>query len=122
MSVKTFKLGLIFILFAVIVESCYYDKKENLYSSSICNNTGMTFTKDISDLVINSCGSCHIGKYPAAGISLSNYTEIKNCVTNGKFINSVKQDGTALAMPEGGKWSDCDVSKIVAWKNAGCPL
>jgi len=122
MAVKTIKLGLLLVALTMIVESCYYDKKEDLYASTICNTAGMTYTKDIADLVTNSCAGCHSGRYPSAGIPLSNYTEIKNCVINGKFIGSVKQDGTALAMPEGGKWSDCDVSKIVAWKAAGCPL
>ena len=122
MAVKTIKFGFLILLIAASIQSCYYDKKEDLYASSICNTSGMTYTKDVANLVINSCAGCHSGKYPASGIPLSTYTEIKNCIINGKFLGSVKQDGTASAMPQGGKWSDCDVSKIEAWKAAGFPL
>jgi hypothetical protein len=121
MAVKTIKLSLLILLIVASIESCYYDKKEDLYTST-CNTTGMTYNKDIVNLVNSSCAGCHSGWAPSAGISLGSYAEVKDCVVNGKFIGSVKQDGTALAMPEGGKWSDCDVSKIVAWKAAGCPL
>jgi len=121
MVVKTIKLILFILLTAVSVESCYYDKKEDLYVST-CNTAGMTYTKDIVSMVNSSCAGCHSGISPSAGIALSTYAEVKNCVMNGKFIGSVKQDGTASAMPKGGKWSTCNISKLEAWKVAGCPL
>jgi hypothetical protein len=121
MVVKTIKLSLFILLIAASVESCYYDKKEDLYVST-CNTAGMTYTKDIVSLVNSSCAGCHSGNSPSAGIALSTYAEVKDCVVNGKFLGSVKQDGTASAMPKGGKWSSCNVSKLEAWKAAGCPL
>ncbi len=121
MAVKTIKLSFLVLLIAASIESCYYDKKEDLYTST-CSTVGMTYTKDIADLVTNSCAGCHSGTSPSAGIALSTYADVKDCVVNGKFIGSVKQDGTASAMPKGGKWSSCNVSKLEAWKAAGCPL
>lgn len=121
MAVKTIKFIFLILIIAASFESCYYDKKEDLYVST-CNTTGMTYNKDIVNLVISSCAGCHSGISPSAGISLGSYAEVKDCVLNGKFIGSVKQDGTASAMPKGGKWSTCDVSKLEAWKAAGCPL
>ena len=121
MVVKTIKFSLMVLLIAVSIESCYYDKKDDLYVST-CNTAGMTYTKDIVSLVNSSCAVCHSGISPSAGIALSTYAEVKDCVVNGKFIGSIKQDGTASAMPKNGKWSSCNVSKLEAWKAAGCPL
>ncbi len=121
MVVKTIKFSIVFLVIVASLGSCYYDKKEDLYIST-CNTAGMTYTKDIVNLVNSSCAGCHSGWAPSAGISLGSYAEVKDCVLNGKFIGSVKQDGTASAMPKGGKWSNCDVSKLEAWKAAGCPL
>jgi hypothetical protein len=121
MVVKTIKLSFLTLLIVATIESCYYDKKEDLYVST-CNTAGMTYTKDIVSLVNSSCAGCHNGLAPSAGISLGSYAEVKDCVMNGKFIGSVKQDGTASAMPKGGKWSSCNISKLEAWKAAGCPL
>ena len=121
MVVKTIKLSFLILLIAISIESCYYDKKDELYSST-CNTAGMTYNKDILSLVNSSCAGCHSGNSPSAGIALSTYAEVKDCVVNGKFLGSVKQDGTASAMPKGGKLSSCNISKLEAWKAAGCPL
>ena len=121
MAVKTIKFSIVFLVIVASLGSCYYDKKEDLYIST-CNTAGMTYTKDIVNLVNSSCVSCHNTSAPSAGISLSTYAEVKDCVVNGKFIGSVKQELNYSPMPRGGKWSACDVSKLEAWKAAGCPL
>jgi len=68
MAVKTIKLSLLILLIVSSIESCYYDKKEDLYTST-CNTTGMTYNKDIVNLVNSSCAGCHSGWAPSAGIS-----------------------------------------------------
>lgn len=122
MVVKTIKIFVVFSLITAAFGSCYYDKKAELYSG-ICDTTGMTYTKDIAPLVTNSCSmnGCH-NSNSSTGISLTTYNEVKDCVTNGRFMGSVKQETNYSPMPKGGKWSSCDVSKLEAWLKAGCKL
>ena len=112
----------IFFGIAIIVgvSACYYDKGEDLYGKNQCVTTDITYTKDISVFVNQSCVMCHGATAPSAGISLHDYNSVVDCVKNGKFVGSVKQDGTALNMPQGGsKWSSCQISKLEAWIQGG---
>lgn len=112
----------IFLCIAVVVwlSACYYDKGEELYGKSQCVTTNITYTKDISVSVNQSCVGCHGATAPSAGISLHDYTSVVENVKNGKFVGSIKQDGTASFMPKGGgKWSTCQISKLDAWIQGG---
>lgn len=112
---------LVFSLMVVFcLTACYYDKGEELYGKNQCLSTNVTYTKDISVFVNQSCVGCHGVTSPSAGISLHDYATVVESVKNGKFVGSVKQDGTASNMPKGGgKWSNCQISKLDAWIQGG---
>ncbi len=117
-NIRQITIAVIFIL--ITISSCYYDKKEELYGPNKCNTTGLTYTKDISVLVNQSCVGCHNASNPSAGIQLHDYVSVVDCIKNGKFVGSVKQDGTASNMPKGGsKWGSCELSKLDAWIQGG---
>lgn len=112
----------LFLGFAIVlgISACYYDKGDELYGNTQCVTTNMTYTKDISVIVNQSCVNCHGSSMPSAGISLHDYASVVENVKNGKFVGSVKQDGTASNMPKGGgKWSNCNISKLDAWIQGG---
>jgi hypothetical protein len=112
----------LFLGFAIVfgISACYYDKGDELYGNTQCVTTNMTYTKDISVIVNQSCVNCHGSSMPSAGISLHDYATVVENVKNGKFVGSVKQDGTASNMPKGGgKWSNCNISKLDAWIQGG---
>jgi len=118
--IKIRQIGLSLIFVLTFISSCYYDKKEDLYGKSQCVTTGLTYTKDISVLVNQSCVGCHNSSSPSAGISLQDYNSVVDCIKNGKFVGSVKQDGTASNMPKGSsKWGSCQLSKLDAWIQGG---
>ncbi len=123
MAVKMTKIRLLFLGILTVItvfSSCYYDKQEDLYGNSPCVTNGLTYTKDISVIINQSCVGCHGATNPSAGISLHDYNTVVDCINNGKFVGSVKQDGSASNMPKGGsKWNNCQLSKLDAWIKGG---
>jgi hypothetical protein len=105
-----------------LFNSCYYDNEEYLYSSTPCDNT-FTFTSRIAPLVAQQCASgCHEGANPSAGLSLTNYDEIKAIVDNGGFAGSLDGSNGYSIMPKGTSGlSACDKTAVNAWITAGAP-
>jgi hypothetical protein len=110
---------------SMLVESCYYDKESDLYSTTTaCDTTSAKFATVISPLIANGCATsgCHSTPSSAAGINLGTYTAIKNYITLDKatFLGSINQTSGYSKMPKGGgKFADCDIKKLTAWINAG---
>ncbi len=117
-KIRLLFLGILTVI--TVFSSCYYDKQEDLYGNSPCVTNGLTYTKDISVIINQSCVGCHGATNPSAGISLHDYNTVVDCINNGKFVGSVKQDGSASNMPKGGsKWNNCQLSKLDAWIKGG---
>jgi hypothetical protein len=105
-----------------LLNSCYYDNEEYLYSSTPCDST-FTFASRIAPLVEQQCASgCHEGANPSAGLSLTTYDEIKSIVDNGGFAGSLEGTNGYSIMPKGtAGLSACDKAAVNAWINAGAP-
>jgi hypothetical protein len=106
--------------FVLGISSCYYDNEELLYSNTPCDITS-TFSSRIAPLVQQQCASgCHEGANPSAGLLLSTYDEIKACVDNNKFSNSLTGSNGLSIMPKGTSGlSACDKNAVGAWISAG---
>jgi len=115
-------LTVVIVASGLVFTGCYYDNKTDLYGTTACDTSAVTYTKDIATLVNQQCAGCHNASSPSAGIALYDYNTTKSCCQTGKFVGSVKQDGTASNMPKGGsKWGSCELSKLDAWVRKGCP-
>jgi hypothetical protein len=91
-------------------------------NSCICDTVNITFTNVISPIISNSCKGCHSGSTPSGGIILISYNDIKAQVDNGKLWTSINLNtGQPKAMPPGGKLTNCKISQIRIWKDAGAP-
>jgi len=104
---------------------CYYDKESIVYPSggSNCDTTGITLSGDINSILSANCFSCHGGNAAlGGGIQLDQYAVLKAYAQSGTLLSSIKQDGGAQPMPQGGgKLSACEISKFEAWINSGTP-
>ncbi len=117
-----FSIILISIITLTVLNSCYYDKSEELYGKGSCDTTSTTYAGSIAPIINRDCSGCHSGGSPSAGISLYDYSSVKNyMITNRSvFMGSVKHDGTASNMPKGGnKISACEINKLESWVNQG---
>ena len=121
-KLKRYDLLITGIVAIISLSSCYYDKSEELYGKGSCDTTSVTYSTSISPIINRDCSSCHSGGSPSAGISLYDYTSVKNYMTSSRLVlmGYVKQDGTASNMPKGGsKISTCEINKLEAWVNQG---
>ena len=108
----------------VILNSCYYDVASQLYPAggTTCDTTNVIYSITIRGILqTNGCLSCHSGSGAAGGnIALDNYNSVKVYAANGQLYGSINQDPGLAPMPQGGnKVSDCDLSKVKVWINAG---
>ena len=89
-------------------------------SYGTCDTTSVKFSVYIAPLIQNQCQGCHNQVSLQGGISLSNYTEIKNSLKGGRFWGSIAQLNGYVSMPQSGaKFSSCQLNKIDAWIKRG---
>lgn len=115
-----------FLLFTVIVSSCYYDIEEELYPQNNvnCDTAGTTLSQKIKPILSKSCYMCHSAANAGnmgAGINLETYNDLKKYVDNSKFIMSIKHSAGVSAMPKGttNKIPYCDIVLIDYWISKG---
>lgn len=118
------------IIFAVIavsfmalsLSSCYYDKEEVLYPDSICDTSNVKYSITIQPVLSSNCVSCHGGSTPSAGIRLDTYEGVSIQAANGRLWGAVSHSSNFSPMPKNaGKLSDCNLTKIKKWLDAGHP-
>lgn len=94
--------------------------KNTTCASTSCDTTGVTFSGSVLPIFKNYCNGCHGGASPSAGIDLTTYAKVKPTVADGSLLGSVRHASGFVPMPENGnKLSNCNISKIQAWVNAG---
>ena len=112
-----------FIVVAAL-SGCYYDKKEILYpADNSCDTSGITFSQTVHPILDQKCASCHgAGVYQSLGgnYNLDGYSNVSGYASpNGVIIKSIKSDPSVRPMPPSGKLTDCEISQIQKWVNAG---
>jgi mono/diheme cytochrome c family protein len=115
-------IGLILVLFS----SCYNDKADKLYPQPIvttCDTTNATYSAKVKPIIAKNCAisGCHDGVSGAPFMTLgTSYSGLKITVNNGQLLQSINHTGGLSFMPKyASKLSDCDISVITAWVNAG---
>lgn len=109
------------IILALYLTGCYYDKEEELYGAVNCDTSNVNYTTTVT-AILNAygCISCHSGGTPSGNISLQDYPGVKNAALSGKLAGAIEHKAGFSPMPKGGgKMSECDISKIKAWIEAG---
>ncbi len=84
-----------------------------------CDTTQYTFDLVIGPILKNSCVGCHEAGSLGGNIDLSTYAKVVIQADNGKLLGSVSHDIGFSPMPKGGKLSDCEITQIRKWIEAG---
>jgi hypothetical protein len=103
---------------------CHYNSEEELFGTKTpCDTTNITYSSTITAIINNNgCLSCHVGPAPAGNFTLSSYADVKAKVDDGKLWGAINHLPGFSPMPQGGnKLSNCELTKIMLWINAGAP-
>jgi hypothetical protein len=123
----TFLAGAIFI---GVFTGCSNDSIEDLHpgiydNTEPCDTANMTYDTHMKPLFITKCGAdktdCH--KAPnVQDVNLDNFADARDLGMNGDITGAILHQPGFTAMPnDGTTLSQCNINKILAWVNRGCP-
>lgn len=111
----------------IFLNGCYYDSKEFLFPelSSPCDTSNVTYLNSVQPVMSQYCLSCHSNSTAqsyGASIRLEDYSDVLIYAQNGKLLGTISHESGYSPMPKGtSKLSDCIVSNIRTWIDAGAP-
>jgi mono/diheme cytochrome c family protein len=86
-----------------------------------CDTTSFTYSGAVSVTINSYCKGCHNPASLGGGIDLSTYAAVK-AAAGGRLMGSILHTAGFSAMPKGGsQLSDCQVTQIEKWIQAGTP-
>lgn len=112
---------------ACVLQSCYNDKRDQLYPAPVnntCDTTNVTYSGTVSAIMSANCASsgCHNSATNSAGYSLDNYNGVRAAAIGPRFFGAINHAPGFSPMPKtGAKLSDCDIKKLSVWVAAGAP-
>lgn len=102
--------------FVAILGSCYYDSEEDLYPSTGCNSTNMSYVTNIVPIIERNCYACHSAAANTANITLEGHSNIIVHVNSGRLVGAINHLPGFTPMPQGAsKLIACDLAKIEQW-------
>ena len=106
--------------------SCYFDKEDVLYPDTPCDTTRLlSYSSDIVPVLSINCYNCHSqvnAPIYGEGLVLEGYPNLRRYLFDQPdvLVNSIKQNGKALAMPrESQKLDKCSISDMEVWIKQG---
>jgi hypothetical protein len=87
----------------------------------VCDSLDFKFSTAIQGIINSQCKGCHNASYAGGGINLSSYSGVKTIADNGKLLGSVTWANGYSPMPATHKLSECQITQIQKWIEAGSP-
>jgi len=87
-----------------------------------CDTSVFTYSGAVQPILATHCVGCHNNTTQSGGINLSTYSGVQTVALNGKLSGTINfQQGYPQMPPGGQKLSDCNLTQIMKWINAGAP-
>lgn len=101
---------------ATILTSCSSDSTEDVTTPV---PTSVTYTANIKAIIDQSCATtgCHNSTTSAFGLTLENYTQVKNAFQNKNALG--RMESTTNPMPPNGNLPSTSIDAIKKWKAQG---
>ncbi len=88
--------------------------------ASNCNVTQFKYAANISLIISSYCLGCHSGAAPSGNINLTTHAGVAAVAGSGRLYGAVTHTSGYSAMPKNtNKLSDCQITQIANWINAG---
>jgi hypothetical protein len=105
------------IILTMFLVSCTNDSESDLLDNNTLEKVTYQQVKPIMD---THCVSCHGNVSPNAGLSLTNFTQVRNAVMNRGVIDRIsRNNGDPLLMPQTGRLNQNLINLVNQWKNDG---
>jgi hypothetical protein len=86
----------------------------------VCDSTSFTYSGNVKPILQTHCLGCHSGAAIAGGfIPLDTYVGVKDMVNGNSLLPSIEQTGSFPMPKNGAKISDCKITIIRKWIEAG---
>lgn len=87
-----------------------------------CNATVFTYAAAVKPIIDANCLGCHNGTATPSGVNLATYAALRTVALNGRLAGAVNHQQGFAPMPRNApKLSDCKISQITKWIQAGAP-
>ncbi|WP_187262973.1 hypothetical protein [Pontibacter beigongshangensis] len=87
-----------------------------------CDTTAVTYSATVRPILAANCYSCHSSADPSGGVVLDTHAGVSQPAGSGKLLGVISHAPGFVPMPQsGGKLSDCNITKIRQWIEAGAP-
>ncbi len=109
--------------FAMMIASCYYDNREDLFPEvAVCNTSNVSYAADVLPVLESQCLGCHNSGSQQGNVNLEGYDNVRAWARNGRLYGSIAWlNGYAPMPPAGSQLPPCTIDKIKAWIDAGAP-
>jgi ribosomal protein S16 len=97
--------------------------KNTTNCASTCNDSIFTYAQAIRPLLDANCVGCHNGGSAApANLNYTTHAGIKAVALSGRLVGAISHLQGFSPMPKGSpKLSDCKISQVTKWVQAGAP-
>ncbi len=95
---------------------------KDLHCDAECDTTNVRFSTTIMPLIATRCQGCHSGAAPSGGFRLTNFTEVKAKVTDGRLLGSINHAPGFVSMPYPAgspKMPQCQIDQVRIWVEGG---
>lgn len=93
--------------------------KNTVNCNCACDEAKFTYAAIVQPLITNQCVGCHKPGSLSGNVDLSTLSLIKTHVANGKLLGTITHASGFVAMPQGAKLSNCQITQITKWIDAG---
>jgi len=105
-----------------LIKQWIVEGAKNTTNCNTCDTSVYTYSGAVQGIMSNNCISCHSGSLQNGGVDLSTYNGVKTVALNGKLIGTITHSVGFSPMPQGAnQLSDCNITQIQKWIDAGVP-
>ncbi len=95
---------------------------KNTSNCRTCDTSNVTYSLKVNSIISTWCTGCHNSNTANGGYDLSDHKGLVAAIKSNRLMGSIRHEAGFSAMPQGGvKLSDCDLSAIQKWIDAGYP-
>jgi len=115
---------LILVFLMASLSMCTNHSEEGLYgdNDTPCDTANVSFSDDVFPIIEDECLPCHGTSSPPLGISLNNYSAIRDVAETSRLLGAIKHQPGYTPMPQNApKLNECKIATIEAWIDDGMP-